>query len=169
MGATAITPGTHDCNPQYNWDTSVRATLKQGDAFLYSLDVQHRGMGHMDPDADERVLAFITFVGSKQGPDDTRWLPPDTVHALNWRMWGHTIDNFTTMKERPWRLWHTAGLLNGKRPVKPWNLLHDLLVIYVGEEGTVSHLFSVHFTKEDFENFVKFIYGLFGPWRTLQL
>jgi ectoine hydroxylase-related dioxygenase (phytanoyl-CoA dioxygenase family) len=126
MGPTGLCPGTQECNwPYFDWDEikkqwlkaekdesftggfdiwltynmpcNVTADLRQGDALLYNSDVIHRGRAHTDSNAPERALLFIVFAGSRQGPDDTRSLPLGQVHALDWRMWGQTIDDFTTM------------------------------------------------------------------------
>jgi hypothetical protein len=59
-------------------------------------------------------------------------------------MWGQTIDDFITMKERPWRLWHVFGFFDGKDNVRPWNLLDEIMLIFAHEDE------RAHFISDDF-------------------
>jgi hypothetical protein len=136
----------------YRLPCNVTADMKQGDGMLYNSDTTHRGRAHTDPNAPERILIFIMFAASRQGPEDKRSLPLGEVHALDWRMWGHTIDDCATMKERPWRLWHAFGIGNTKGTVRPWNLLDDIFMIFknenerahsISEEVTAKYLWDL--------------------------
>jgi hypothetical protein len=128
--------------------------MSQGDALLYDSDVTHQGRAHTDPNAPDRALLFITFAGSRQGPDDARGLPLGQVHALDWRMWGHTIDDCATMKERPWRFWHAFGIGGKRDNVRPWNLLDVLLIIFA-DENERAHVIWDDFSAEYLQNLVK--------------
>jgi hypothetical protein len=174
MGSTGLCPGTQNCNwPDFDWGElknqwtkakedesftggfnkwlrynmpcNVTADMRQGDALLYNSDVTHRGRAHTDLNAPKRALLFIIFAGSRQEPDDTRSLPLAQVHALDWRMWGHTIDDCATMKERPWQLWHVFGIGNNKGSVRPWNLLDEILIIFA-HENERAHVIGDHFS-----------------------
>jgi hypothetical protein len=192
MGSTGLCPGTQNCHwPDFDWvqlkkqwkqeteeekttnkfsewllyhmPCNVTADMMQGDAMLYNSDVTHRGRAHTDPNAPERALLFIIFAGSRQGPDDTRGLPLGQVHALDWRMWGHTIDDCATMKERPWRLWHVFGIGNSKGSVRPWNLLDEILIIFAHEKE-LAHVirddFSADSLRELVDGLVRFTFGV---------
>lgn len=183
MGSTGLCPGTQRCKwPDFDWDElrklyekdkedgtfkgtytkwwkrnipcNVTADMSQGDAMLYNSDVMHRGRAHTDRDAPERALLFITFAGSRLGPDDKRSLPLRQVHALDWRMWGHTIDDFITMQERPWRPWHIFGLFNSKGNVRPWNLVDEIMIIFA-HESELAHVISDEFSEEYLRNLVE--------------
>lgn len=160
MGATALCPGTHECSYLYINSTEQRqefieasrnqtfhgsfaqyqdyafpcnnitASTQQGDAVLYSSDLLHAGRAHQDPNAESRSQLFITLAGSRQSKDDKRELPIGNYWTLDRRSWGQTIDDFTTIKERPWRLWHVVGLGHGKKDVIPWNIVDGVKNIF---------------------------------------
>lgn len=104
----------------------VVAAVEAGSGILFNTDTIHRGGAHTDPDGPERVVIFLTFAGSRRGPGDTRSLPLGKVHALHWKSWGHTIDDFETVDSRPWRWWHVFGFrfFATKNGVRPW-CIHD--------------------------------------------
>ena len=162
MGATHLCPGTQFCrsiqleqgedeDDRRALACKVRATVNQGDAFLYVSDLYHRGVAHTDPDAPDRAFLFLIFAGSRQGPDDKRHLPFGEVRALDWKLWGHTIDDFATIKEKPWRWWQSLGLFN-KKPngVRPWNFLDNLLTIFE-DDGSNIEVISNDFDREMFD------------------
>mmetsp|Transcript_39683 Transcript_39683/g.95862 ORF Transcript_39683/g.95862 Transcript_39683/m.95862 type:complete len:432 (+) Transcript_39683:57-1352(+) len=185
MGATGICPGTHKCSwPDVNWEEleqqynsdptapSVYGNFEQwaqynlpcnlavevsvGDGMLYNADVYHRGSGHKDPNAPERVVAFLTFAGSRQSPQDQRSLPLGTVHSLDWRSWGHTIDDFATVDTKPWRPWHPFGLFNPCRVdgVRPWTVLDYFFMIFRHKDEAM-HMISANFDEIYFEELVE--------------
>jgi len=181
MGATGICPGTHKCEwpdfnygelekyynenvegwhhfdhwLEYNLPCPLTAAVKAGDGLLYNADVYHRGNGHKDPNAPERVVAFLTFAGSPKGKDDKRSLPLGTVHTLRWNSWGHTIDDFSTIKEKPWRVWHAFGLFQSKHDsgISAWTLLDDISLIF-RSSGERSHAIADDFNAEYFNALV---------------
>eukprot|EP00521_Asterionellopsis_glacialis_P010680 CAMPEP_0195297528 /NCGR_PEP_ID=MMETSP0707-20130614/21699_1 /TAXON_ID=33640 /ORGANISM="Asterionellopsis glacialis, Strain CCMP134" /LENGTH=438 /DNA_ID=CAMNT_0040359367 /DNA_START=224 /DNA_END=1540 /DNA_ORIENTATION=- len=181
MGATGICPGTHKSEwPDFNYDELERyyeeniegwedfddwlehnlpcpltAAVNAGDGLLYNTDVYHRGHGHTDPDAPERVVAFLSFAGSPKGPEEKRSLPLGTVHTLRWNSWGHTIDDFSTIKEKPWRVWHTFGLFRPKHDsgIHAWTLLDDLSLIFRSSRER-AHVISHGFDAEYFNALV---------------
>ena len=119
----------------YNAPCNVTASVKAGDGMLYNADLHHKGGAHEDANAKERVQIFITFAGTRQSPSDHRSLPMGTVHSLHWMRWGHTIDDFVTMDEQPWRIWHILGLGLPESPtkasnVRPWTMLDYFWIIF---------------------------------------
>lgn len=172
MGATGFCPGTHKCawpeeydhrtlvtayyeaqrNGEFHGDfdewsqlyfpCQLTATVKQGDALLYSSDLIHAGRAHTDEGAPQRIQLFVTLAASRSGPNDVRHLPIGNFYSLNWDMWGQTIGDFSTMKERPWRPWHSLGLFHGKDDVIPWNLWDAFLVIFRHPDQTADMILS---------------------------
>jgi ectoine hydroxylase-related dioxygenase (phytanoyl-CoA dioxygenase family) len=183
MGPTGICPGTSKCSwPDFDyskleeyfeqnvetdeWDgfdqwlrnnlpCPMTVAVDAGDAMLYNADVFHRGTAHTDPSAPERVVVFLTFAGSRQGPNDHRSLPFGTVHSLNWKTWGHTIDEFLTIKEKPWRPWHALGLYSSKADgVRPWTIPDNFLMIFRASIECC-HMISNDFDAEHFSLLVQ--------------
>jgi ectoine hydroxylase-related dioxygenase (phytanoyl-CoA dioxygenase family) len=147
MGATAVCPGTHKCSwvkvpPGEEVDDQevldevcpLRMALSQGDGFLYKSDTLHKGRAHRDPNAGDRVVLFIGLTESKQGPLDQRVQPLGDIAGLPWDMWGQTLDDLATIDERPWRPWHTVGLFNGHKDVRPITLIDAFIQPYVDEQ-----------------------------------
>jgi len=138
----------------YNFPCNVTASVKAGDGMLYNADLHHKGGAHEDPNAPERVSIFITFAGTRQSPTDQRSLPMGTVHSLHWKRWGHTVDDFVTMEEHPWRIWHILGLGLPTSPtkadsVRPWTMLDYFWIIFKHEEESM-HPISDEFNLEFF-------------------
>jgi len=155
MGATQICPGTHRCRGVEGEDDEndlnemcSRATLSQGDGFIYISDLHHRGTAHIDPKAEARALVFLIFAGTRQSKDDKRSLPFGQVRALKWDLWGHTIDEFGEMHK--WNLWHSFGLFqNRKDGLRPWNMIDEMSTIFQTDEETI-HMISNDFDFEEF-------------------
>jgi hypothetical protein len=104
MGATSACPGTHLCGEEslltdvceeLNFqvsDTRGRLaksedehTWKVGDGFLFNLNVYHRGPGHRDPNATERVMLIMTFSNRPKGPYfDRRQMSLGTSYSSKW-------------------------------------------------------------------------------------
>jgi len=147
----------------YIMPCKVRATVNQGDALFYNTDMWHRGGAHTDPDAPERAVLFLSLASSRQGPDDHRVLSFGKVYSLDWRMWGQTIEDFGTMKERRWRAWHAFGLFNGKDRIRPFTLIDAFLHIYQ-LEGNVGDFVSKTFSEETVWDFtiVLLMYSAFA-------
>jgi hypothetical protein len=186
MGATGICPGTHKCSwPDFDWETleelyendeytshpdfdtwsrynmpcNLTAAVNSGDGLLYSADLYHRGAGHKDADAPERVVIFLTFGGSRRHTNDERSLPLGTVHSLDWRSWGHTIDDFLTVDTKPWRLWHVFGLFAPckQHGVRPWTVQDYFLMIFK-HKNEAMHMISADFDLEYFTEVVDKLY-----------
>eukprot|EP00980_Cylindrotheca_fusiformis_P018631 scaffold6189_cov101-Cylindrotheca_fusiformis.AAC.6 len=185
MGATGICPGTHVCSwPDLDWnmmealyeedsqgkeddfpdfDTwsaynlpcELTASVKAGDGLLYNADSYHRGAGHKDATAPERVVMFLTFAASRQDPGDTRSLPLGTVHSLHWRSWGHTIDDFLTVDTDPWRIWHIFGWFSPckENGVRPWTVQDYFLMIFK-HRNEAMHMISADFDQVYFSTLV---------------
>jgi hypothetical protein len=145
--------GTFEDWALLHFPCQLTATMRQGDALVYSSDLIHAGRAHTEPDSPQRVQAFITFAASRQGPVDTRHLPIGNFYSLNWNMWGQTIDDFSTMKERAWRPWHSFGLLNGKTNVRPWTLWDAFLVIFRHPDQTADMFLSEEWNAVRFTEF----------------
>jgi ectoine hydroxylase-related dioxygenase (phytanoyl-CoA dioxygenase family) len=161
MGATVLCPGTQLCKSVANEEgddneddygriCKVRATLKQGDGFLYISDLYHRGAAHFDRHAPERAFLFLIFAQSRQGPHDRRRLPFGQVRALDWKRWGHTIEDMAHSER--WRWWHSLGLFNRKGNVRPWTIVDNILLIF--QTDVAIHAISNDFDKEAFEKVV---------------
>jgi hypothetical protein len=137
-------------------DCDLVVTAGAGDGFLYHTALYHRGRGHSDPNAPERVVVFITLAESLVDANDTRTLPLGQSHYVRWDLWGHTIDEFTTMDKNKWRFWHSVGLFlpkQAKDVYRPWNLLDSLLLIFrnfgddeEGEEGSQIGNIKINYT-----------------------
>jgi hypothetical protein len=143
MGATGVCPGTQKCSwvrqDKEGIDKVCPLTmaLSQGDGFLYNADTIHKGRAHTDPDAGDRVLFFVAFSESRQGPEDKRVYALGDIHGLFWDMWGQTLDDLATIDERPWRPWHPFGLFNGHKDVRPTTLIDAFAQAYVDEDEGV--------------------------------
>jgi hypothetical protein len=136
-------------------DCDLVVTASAGDGFLYNSELYHRGRGHSDPNAPERVIFFLTFAESLVHANDTRTLAMGQAHFVPWNLWGHTIDEFTTMDKKKWRFWHSVGLFPPKQQSKdvyrPWNLLDSLMLIFrhygdEEEEGSQIGSFDIYFS-----------------------
>jgi len=104
MGATSACPGTHLCGEESRLtdvceelnfqvsDTRGRLaksddehTWKAGDGFLFNLNVYHRGPGHRDPNATERVMLIMTLSNRPNGPHfDRRQMSLGTSYSSRW-------------------------------------------------------------------------------------
>jgi ectoine hydroxylase-related dioxygenase (phytanoyl-CoA dioxygenase family) len=146
----------------FNYPCNVTAQVNAGDGMLYNADLYHRGGTHSDPTAGERVVMFITFAGSRQLPTDQRSLPLGTIHSLHWKSWGHTIDDFLTMDEQPWRLWHILGWFSPSSKEKqqngarPWTMVDYFFMIFQHEVESM-HPISDDFDLEYFSELVDMV------------
>jgi hypothetical protein len=142
-------------------DCDLVVSASAGDGFLYNTELYHRGGGHSDPNAPERVVVFITLAESLVDANDTRTLAMGQSHFVRWDLWGHTIDEFTTMDKNKWRFWHSVGLFlpkQSKDVYRPWNLLDSLLLIfrkYGDEEEEGSQIGNVDIHFSDFHRMVE--------------
>jgi hypothetical protein len=132
----------------------TKATASAGDGLLYKAELFHRGRAHSDPNAPERVVVFLTFAESLVDADDTRMLPPGQSHVLRWNLWGHTIDEFTTIDKKKWRFWHSLGIFLPKQQSKdiyrPWNILDSPSLVFRDHGGERDELFSILYYIRDY-------------------
>jgi hypothetical protein len=94
MGATDLCPGTHYCANDLHGICDERKIgfhkvreeeiWKSGDGALLNQQVWHRGTKHVDPNAGERVMFIVSFLGR---PTDTRQLARGTYFHMRWNMW----------------------------------------------------------------------------------
>jgi hypothetical protein len=160
MGATRLCPGTQHCENvvrsrwrQEHLTCKVQANISQGDAFIYASDLHHGETSHTNPDGEARAFIFLTFAESRRDKDDNRKLPLGNVRAVDWQMWGHTIDEFETVTQ--WRWWHSLGLFNHRKSdVRPWNAIDNLFVIFQSDDEIV-HMVNNGFSKKEFDKFAK--------------
>lgn len=121
MGATYVCPGTQHClyKPLSGFGDSngcFQVPVSAGDAILFNRDMQHGGGAHVGrPGEPERIFLFLVFYpspNSKGGPLQAveNGILPVRTWQLRFRMWGHTIDDFTTMDSLPWTAWDAFGL-----------------------------------------------------------
>ena len=150
-----------------------------GDGLLYNADIFHRGTGHTNVTADDRVVAFLTFASSRSrqrsssndnddddDDDDTRSLPLGTVHSLHWKSWGHTIDDFLTVDTRPWKIWNCFGFSfssffssffspssssssSSSSTIRPWTL-QDYFFLIFKHDNEAAHMISSTFDANYF-------------------
>jgi hypothetical protein len=139
MGATHVCPGSHLCSegceeicPKHNLPLSGidGGVWKQGWGALVNQQTTHKGMGHTDSNAMDRVVIIATFAPRPQLQKlETRMLAQGGSYSLLWSQWGHTLRDFssethatlklwTTMKE-PWITMRSFGLLKAKG----WNII----------------------------------------------
>jgi hypothetical protein len=119
----------------FKFPRHIVATASAGDGLLYNSELFHKGRAHTDPNAPDRVVFFLTFAESLVNANDTRTLPLGTAHYVRWNLWGHTIDEFTTIDKKKWRFWHAVGLFLPKQQsdediYRPWNVLDSLSLIF---------------------------------------
>jgi hypothetical protein len=132
MGATGVCPGTHYCNAG---DSNIAAICeehgfqlveeetgvwKAGDALLMNTASYHRGGGHTDPNAPDRVMLLLTFSSPRPASswmvDSSRQLSRGITFSLRWDMWGHTWGDLaraaddTAMMTQPWTTLRALGL-----------------------------------------------------------
>jgi len=106
MGATDICPGTQYCandlteTCQQNrvglhMANPTRRVIEAGDGALLNQHMWHRGSGHDDPNAPERVVFILSFLArpptNRVDTGDARQLSRGTYFHQRWNMWGHTM------------------------------------------------------------------------------
>lgn len=125
MGATDVCPGTHYCA---NFDLSKvcedaklpvsqadpEGIFRAGHGALINQIVWHRGSGHFDHDAEERIVFIVSFLARpKFDGKDARQLSRGTYFHQKWNMWGHTwkdmLDPMTSMG-KPFSILRSIGL-----------------------------------------------------------
>jgi hypothetical protein len=178
VGATRLCPGTQHCFTvsgasmnRRRKTCNVRAHMSQGDAVLYSNGLHHAESGHSQPGGAPLAYMFLTFAGTRRGKNDTRQLPLGQPLALNWDMWGHTIDEFDRVSE--WRWWHSFGLSSLKNNInsnnnstqqkddnvtlvlRPWTVIDNMLQIFAKDDQIIITFPNKNFSKKDFEDFAK--------------
>ena len=133
LGATMVCPGTHFCadedlapmcyeNGAFSMSTNGKTgprdgLMEQGDALLFNQNIFHGGPGNRDPSGKDRIMFIISFVSSKQSPQDLRRQGLGTYYYQRWNMWGHTFDdlkNASTVMVQPWGALRALGLLPAK-------------------------------------------------------
>ena len=124
MGGTGICPGTHQChyrrapNPAVYKDCFT-VTVPESEALFFDRSMFHRGGHHLGMPGDPpRVFLFLTFSPSNDGAQLDH--VPGTEPAIlmehfKFGMHGHTINDFTTIKDLPWTLWDALGLNSSRK------------------------------------------------------
>lgn len=178
MGATGICPGTHRCywvdghtektSRKYGLPCNVTASIGAGDSLIYHTDTIHRGGTHVDPDAPDRSVLFVTFAESKV-PNQKKRLAHGKIYSLDWRMWGLTIDDFPHLRNMQWK-WsylHPTGWRffrgNGKTERNPWCAVDAFLKIYDRPQFDTCYFLSNTFnSKQADEMSAVMLYGAVG-------
>ncbi|CAJ1923193.1 unnamed protein product [Cylindrotheca closterium] len=124
MGATDLCPGTHYCADWIDAQCEENkiglheirdgGIWKAGDAVLLNQQVWHRGTEHTDPDAQERILFILSFIGR---PTDNRQLARGTYFHMKWNMWGHTwqdLADAAISMASPWNMLRCLHLWKAK-------------------------------------------------------
>jgi hypothetical protein len=117
MGATQACPGSHLCSqgcdetcPEHDISMSGSdgGVWKQGWGALMNQQTTHKGMGHTDPDAMNRVVIIATFAPRPQLQKlETRMIGQGGSYSLMWNQWGHTLRDFASEPHATWKLWKT--------------------------------------------------------------
>lgn len=106
MGSTGLCLGTQHCKG-VSYEAAKgycipSAPLEAGGALIFDADIFHRGGGHVDPNAPDRVMFFVVLAPSESMTLSKRWLPT-RYFQLRWDMFGHSIHDF--VQNRPWTKW----------------------------------------------------------------
>ena len=74
------------------------------------------------------------------------------MHSLHWLSWGHTIDDFITIKTKPWRWWHIFGLFPSKKRsgARPWTV-QDYFWMIFRSNSEAMHMISDELTYDYLE------------------
>lgn len=65
----------------------------------------HKGMGHTDPNAMDRVVIIATFAPRPQLQNlETRMIGQGGSYSLMWSQWGHTLRDFASETHATWKL-----------------------------------------------------------------
>ena len=183
MGATSACPGTHLCGTEDNLhdvcdeldfrvhDTRGRLAKnkqdhvwKKGDAFLFNLNLYHRGPKHSDPNGEERVMLIMTVSNRRTGPNfDKRQISLGTSYSNKWDMWGMTMKDLAvieTMVGFPWKYLRTFGIWKPKGDRKSHDDKWGWDYITVACSRIMND--QMRFCYEDLELFIRKT-GQFGP------
>mmetsp|Transcript_34050 Transcript_34050/g.63572 ORF Transcript_34050/g.63572 Transcript_34050/m.63572 type:complete len:454 (+) Transcript_34050:121-1482(+) len=143
----------------------VSEALAAGDGVLVNRDVLHRNRAHnagedivqvsvvftfsesLRKDVEDESSGEVRMNGGVQGSrvTRTRTLPVGGEHMLRWDMWGHTVDDMSTLEDEPWRLWHSLGMFLKENPdgSTPFTLWDVLCLIFVESQRRPSRLLLV--------------------------
>lgn len=190
MGATSACPGTHLCGNELGLSTlceelnfqvtDSRGRLaekeedhvwKAGDGFLMNLNTYHRGPGHTDENATERVMLILTISPRPTGPYfDRRQISLGTSYSCKWDMWGLTMKDLAVMhqiKGFPWKVLRTLGIYKhmgshrNRSVLWGWDYLTVMCSRIVNDQMGFRwddlHVFSERMKKKS-----KVLYYLFG-------
>ena len=183
MGATSACPGTHLCGTSDGLNEICDAIdfrvgdsrgrlaeskedhiWKSGDAFLFNLNVHHRGPGHTDPNGKERVMLILTVSNRPTGPYfDKRQISLGTSYSLKWDMFGMTMKDLAvieTMLGFPRKVLRTMGIWKPKGNHKSHDVKWGWDYITVACSRIMND--QMGFRYEDLEVFVNKM-SAFGP------
>lgn len=169
MGATGICPGTYRCawvsgykEKSSRNDGGCLATLRHG--LIYHTDTIHRGGAHVDP--------FAVGSWRSLGVNKKR-LAFGKVYLLDWRRWGLTIDDFSTIGSLQWK-WsylHPLGLRlfrNSQQERNPWSAVDGFHHIYNRPGHDTCNFLSNIFNPEQAKHMSgMLLYGTLALWRCL--
>jgi hypothetical protein len=132
MGATSACPGTHVCTAGPVKELCEQEGIQvvnehgiwpQGDAlFMYSNTI-HRGSGHRDPDALDRVMWVLIFTTRPQSVAESRQVSSGISNR--WDMWGFTWNdmkraNIFMVPSSPLAILKSVGIF--KPPSSSWGI-----------------------------------------------
>lgn len=145
MGATGLCPGSNMC--PYAPDTyesecnklDLFLEVDAGTGYLMDQTTWHRGGGHNDPDAPDRVMFVVSFTSSHHRKGDYLSLPTGLTYSLRWDMWGHTIEDMSTIFDKPWNMWNSLGIYKSGHWGWTYPMINLLLSATEGIEVT-SHV-----------------------------
>eukprot|EP00529_Nitzschia_sp_RCC80_P013373 CAMPEP_0113466194 /NCGR_PEP_ID=MMETSP0014_2-20120614/14141_1 /TAXON_ID=2857 /ORGANISM="Nitzschia sp." /LENGTH=606 /DNA_ID=CAMNT_0000358399 /DNA_START=207 /DNA_END=2024 /DNA_ORIENTATION=+ /assembly_acc=CAM_ASM_000159 len=164
-------------NDEKGLPCDITASLRMGDALLYHTDLIHRGGAHVDPDAPDRAVLFVSFAESKKkklksedgsSSSSSRRTGRSTrlgfgkVYSSPWRMWGLTIDDFPYMDSIVWqwsylhplgvRFFHRRANVDGSSIGFGWSAIDAFLHIYNRPGKDTCYFLSNSFSSEDAAN-----------------
>jgi len=172
MGATSACPGSQMC-ADGTMDTYCDSDGFQvvnedeywrlGDAMLMNMNTWHRGAGHTDPNAPDRVMMIMTFVPKPRTRAESRQLSQGITFSLRWDMWGHTLGdlaNADTAMTQPWATLRALGLYKPKNA--DWGI--DFVTgsthrIANGDHGYRDDQLEELIEKGGFKEIPKFLHG----------
>lgn len=129
-GATHVCPGSHYCGDDDGFIRTEGFPMVPstgywavGDALLMNQNAYHRGSGHTDPHAPDRVLLTITMAPRPRQRGETRQVSHGIPFSIGWDFFGHTLDDLLQadrVMTWPWKYMRSLGVY--KLPGTEWGV-----------------------------------------------
>ena len=134
IGATQICPGSHVCggHDEFCVEHGFFVSGEEGvwpkaAGALVNQHLYHRGMAHTDPNGLDRVLFILTFAPRprmNKNEVETRLISMGGSYSINWRQWGHTLNDFGNAAKamtEPWKTMRSLGLYKPRNADWGWD------------------------------------------------